>query len=66
LDYQVIVGLGESSLIEPRWGRQVWVKGSKGRKQGQTQTLLLLLGIPHEYKLHICYICVGGLGLCHV
>lgn len=38
---------------------------SKDRQQSQWQPLLLLLGVPYEYQLHICYIYVEGLGPSH-
>jgi hypothetical protein len=55
LAYQVVVGLG-TSLIVASHGSPVWGKASQGRQQSHTQLLLLLLGVPHDHQLHMCYI----------
>ena len=60
-------GLSASSPTEAKQGSLARVKGSKGsnRVQGRDRPPLPLLGIHMKTKLHICYICVGGLGPDH-
>lgn len=56
------VGLGASSPIEPKQGSSVRGERFKGRQQSPRQPCSSYYGSHTKTKLHICYICLGGLG----
>jgi hypothetical protein len=64
LAYHVAVGLGASSHTEARPGSPVRGKGFSGSNVRDSPCSCCYV-FHMKTKLHICYICVGGLGLSH-